>query len=312
MSKPIDISGYITNRFPDSDYRNENWRFDCPFCGADRKRFSVSIVKGVVHCWRCDYTNSLLGFVCDNESVNYSDAFRIVKKYVPVRVPKGPIRKPRTAQASSKVPGYIPITELQPESKIGQLAKGYLRKRGITDADVKFWRLGISTDKELVGRIISPFFENGVLRYYVARKFTGPGPRYKNPSLSEWGVGKSELLYNYDSALRNSDNGITIVEGVYDVYAVGKHAVGLLGKRASDVQISKILLMDPKRISISLDSDATDEAFELAARFNEIVPTTIITHEKGDPADNRISPSRKEEVRYSFRELLAKRMKKSK
>ena len=308
MKPIIDISGYLIVKFK-ADYRNNNWRFDCPFCGDSKQRFSVSVEKGVVHCWRCNYVNSILGFVSDNESVGIAESFRIVKKYDSVSKPRAVIAESNTARRSQKIPGYCPILFGTIRGPMERLAISYLLNRGLSNEEIKYWKLGISRDFEYSGRIISPFIEQGRICYFVARKFIGPGPKYKNPPLSGWGYGKAELLFNYASAAKSADEGITIVEGVYDVYATGRKSIAILGKVASPVQISKIIMMNPASINIMLDSDAVQEAYKLAEVFGEIFPTKIIIYKSGDPADNRAAnPDNREEVRYSFRELVRNRI----
>lgn len=305
--KPIDISGYLVKRFG-ADYRNENWRFDCPICGADRERFSVSVKKGIVHCWKCEYKNGILGFVSEVEGVNLAGAVRIISKYRPVPTEKRPEVLLGRRQVKTKINGYRPLNTVLQQTIQGKMAYAYLRSRGLTKRDIQHYRLGLSSDPEYSGRIIHPFIESGETTYFVARSFAGSGPKYKNPSTEDWGIGKSELLYNADALSRNSS--ITIVEGVYDVYGVGRNAVALLGKVASTYQISRILMSGVQEVVIMLDSDAKDEAMELAGTFGELIDTKIVLLEKGDPADNKVSPSGKVEVKYSLRELLRSKISK--
>ena len=70
----IDVSGYLIERFG-AEYKNDNWQFDCPFCNDDKQKFGVSLKKGVVHCFKCDYTKKLIPFVADYESLSISAAF---------------------------------------------------------------------------------------------------------------------------------------------------------------------------------------------------------------------------------------------
>lgn len=300
MSRPIDIGGYLVSKLG-ARFRGENWRMSCPFCGADRDRFTVSIKKQVVHCWKCEYTNSVLGLVMELESVDLAGSFRIIKKYRPITYKKVPRDAKEVPLPSAKVLRYETIPKLlQNGSVAAKLARKYLASRGITTNETKFWKLGLSDTEKYSGYIISPFFDQRRLVYFVARRFAGSGPKYKNPSLTDWGVGKSELLFNYDRARARANDGITIVEGVYDVYASGSNAVALLGKQASSIQLSKIILANPRSCIIRLDADAKDEAYELAGILGELFPTKVIFYERGDPASNRIAPGNEKEMQYSF------------
>lgn len=308
-ARGLDISGYIVAKF-DADYRNENWRFDCPFCGADRQRFSVSIEKNVVHCWKCSYTNSLIGFVKDHEAVSIGQAFRIVLSYTPIRTSKPKRTKPKVSRVITKVPGYIKLRPKKLRSSktpmIYKMALAYLRKRGLSDDDIEYWRLGISNSEGYSGRIIVPIYERSNLIYFVGRKFTGPGPKYLNPP-AEWGIGAEHVIFNGD-ALENYRD-ISIVEGVFDAMSVGRGAIALLTKHANDYKISRIIQANPSMVNIMLDSDAQDEALNLAGILGELFPTKITIYKNGDPAENQAAaPNSKEEVNYSLREIVRRRL----
>ena len=308
MNQAIDISGYLVARFR-ADYRNNNWRFDCPFCGADKQRFSVSIFKGITHCWKCDYTKSIIQFVQDVEDIGLAEAFQTIKRYYSVKyVKKKVIReKPTAAQLTQRFKSYKFISELKKPSYSQMLAIKYLNRRGLNERSIKLYNLGFL--EEYPGYIISPFIESGLVVYFVARKFTGYGTRYNNPKLEDWGIGKSELLYNNDSAVEYSSEGINIVEGVYDVYATGRNSVGLLGKSISSIQLSKVIMMNPTSIKVMLDSDAKDNAFALADRLAPLFPTKVVLYKKGDPSSNQAAHSNnKEEVQYSFRALIRNKL----
>jgi DNA primase len=311
LKRHLDISGWLVHHFK-AELRNDNWRLDCPICGADKQRFSVSIPKGVVHCWKCNYTNSLLGLVSEVESVGVGAAFRIVQKYKPITVTKPFKKVPRdeieVPQESPRIISGYRLLPIQPQTFYERLAINYLRKRGVPDNVRRDRGLGISSDEKYSGRIIIPFNEFGRVVYFVARSFHGGGPKYLNPSLAEWNVGKAELLYNLEWASTFED--ISIVEGVFDSISVGRHSVAILGKVASDRQLARILSLNPSSINVMLDADAKKEAVELASQFGDIIPTKITFFKSGDPAENDGATTGKEEVQYSLRTLVRSKLSK--
>jgi DNA primase len=244
-----------------------------------------------------------MGFVMDLESVSVGEAFRIIRRYVPVKTDrKLPSRdKPNITRLKTEIPGYVRLSDIQQPSQIEKIALNYLRKRGLKSGDIKFWSLGLSDTYS--GYIVAPIIECGRTVYFVARRFLGGGPKYNNPPTSEWGVGKSELIYNYEPAAREASRGINVVEGIFDVFATGHRSIALLGKHPSEFQLSRIIMMNPGSINIMLDSDAQAEAYGIAGILGELFPTKVTLYKSGDPAE-RVATNDKEEVQYSFKELV--------
>jgi len=284
MSK-IDISGYLVNRFG-AVYRNENWRMNCPFCSDNQERLGISIEKSVAHCFKCGYTSSAVNFVKQAEDVSLSEAYKIIYEYAKI-TPKSIYRaEPTRRRLKPKLQSYVPLRKSTRPFTTESLARKYLMtNRRMTSREIKLWQIGLSNDKAYLGRVIIPFIENKKWRYFTARKFLGGGPKYLNPPKGMFEDGKSDLLYNISIASKYDE--VIIVEGVFDVFATGFNAVAISGKNLSDVQFSKLILSGFKKATIMLDSDAKEEAYEMASRIDEIIPTNIINIKKGDPASNR-------------------------
>jgi DNA primase len=296
-NKFADISAYLSNRF-NAQLRGRNWRFPCPFCNDSKDHFGVDLEKGVTHCFKCDYSATIVKFISDAEDLTFAGVHKLLQKYVGVK-PIAPRRKRSVGSRFNAKIGsrYIPLCDCE-TSYTRSLAFSYLKKRGLTEKDILLWGLGLSKEDRYLGRIIIPFFENDKVVYFVARRFIGGGPKYINPPEDEVLVGKSELLYNLDIASMYDE--ITICEGVFDVFAVGHSSVAMLGKSISDIQISKLITSGCKGVTIMLDADAKKEAYELASVLSNILPTKIALLQSGDPASCRASLGNVEKGDYDL------------
>ena len=282
----LDLGGYLISKFK-AEFKSNNYQFACPMCNDTKEHMGADLKKGVVHCFKCGYANTTLKFIMEIESVNFTEAYRIIAKYGKVTHLKGHRAESGVPRFKSKAIGYVSLRKMDKKSPTRSLAMIYLFSRGITSGIVYNYRLGVSTREDLLGRVIVPCFENRKFVYYVARKFMGSGPKYKNPSRENFEMGKKDVLFNIDGAARSSK--VVIVEGVFDAMAVGANAVAILGSKISNEQVLKLLEVNPKEISVYLDADAPDKAYEVASRFDSLIPTRVIETKNGDPGSHKVT-----------------------
>ena len=144
-------------------------------------------------------------------------------------------------------------------------ARSYLRGRGFSAFNLSYRGIGYCDSGEYFGYIILPYYQQGQLIYYQTRNFLGNGPKFKNPRVEDFGIGKTQLMFNADALALFTK--IYLVESVTNSLTIGEKAVGILGKKISDYQFSAILRSPIEEIVIGLDDDALKEAIELAMRF---------------------------------------------
>ena len=193
MKQVIDISSYLIDTFR-AELVRENWRFACPFCGDEGDHMGVSLYKGTVHCFRCDYANSVLGFLCDYEVKTPGQIYRMLRQYPLITIRKPRRTEPKGRRFRLRDIGYRALSE-KGRDRLWWLGKAYAEKRGLTAEDIRKYRLGVAEGDDYFGRLIVPCFEDKKLVYFVGRKLTGPGPKYKNPSKEVTGYGSSRKRY---------------------------------------------------------------------------------------------------------------------
>ena len=158
--------------------------------------------------------------------------------------------------------GVVPLANLPPDHK----AVRYVAERGFDPGELsRIYGIGYydRPDPEVAmanGRIIIPVSTEGRLIGWQAR-FVGERdwsactvPKYYGMR----GMAKNFALYNVDQARTHPWS--VLVEGVTDVWAIGSHAIGLLGKSISFAQrrILQAIFRD-RPLVVMLDGDAQRE-----------------------------------------------------
>lgn len=303
----VNFSSYFVSRFK-AELKNDNWQFDCPFCGDTKQHMGAHIGKSVVNCFKCSYSNSIINFIMEIEGKNIGEIWQMIKTMPQLTDYSYRKRSFRSKLSNAKVNHYklLPLRQNR-RSYTENMAFNYLKKRGIGKDEMELWKFGTSTSEKYFGRIIIPFIEDDRIIYFVARSFMNRNPKYLNPGKDEMNIGKSELLYNYELACRFDT--LNIVEGVFDVYGAGKNSVAIMGKVLSDMQLLKILAGKFKKVNVMLDAGEPERkaAQELAARLAELIPTQITSLFEGDPNSTSISNSYVND--YSLKNHLKERMK---
>lgn len=245
---------------------------ECPFCGGVHK-FGVKLRPGYYKCFKCGAKGYIGDLIKEREGIetegelwafvhsinikafSFSDYDLGVDEATGVRI------------ADAKLPdGYKPI--LYGDSSLAKRARRYLQNRGFDLEELDSMGVGYVDEEAEVftvdyfGYIILPFKRKGELYYFNARRFLPGGPRYKNPSTKDWGIGKSALLWNED-ALRTQRR-IFVMEGVFSALTAGEQGVALMGKQASQRQVQKLQDSNADEVVIALDAGCRQEVYELA------------------------------------------------
>ncbi|PIQ67403.1 DNA primase [Candidatus Uhrbacteria bacterium CG_4_10_14_0_2_um_filter_41_7] len=139
------ISGYIELKNAGSG----SHKALCPFHGENSPSFYVSEPKGIWHCFGCDKGGDAISFVMEIENLTFPEALQLLGKKVGVKIPE---YKPQ--QGSDEKQFLLDMHELAGkfyakllhEHASGATARAYLKKRGISSALAKKFRLGVAPD----------------------------------------------------------------------------------------------------------------------------------------------------------------------
>jgi len=168
--------------------------------------------------------------------------------------------------------GYVNLK--RGNNRLGKAARNWAKKRGF-DVDYlaqKGW--GYGTKDKYFGYIIMPFYYNNLLVYFNARLYIGNGPKFNNPEVEEFGLGKSFIIYNRDALYMYKR--VFVVESVTNSETIGDNACAMGGKALSPYQINDIIKSPVEKIVIGLDEDAIDYAIRLAFQLIDYKKVKIL------------------------------------
>jgi len=284
MINPKKAYQYFITSFVLSKRSPLGWHsFDCPFCdyGRQKKKCAVHLEYEFVKCWECGYKDFLLNFVSEVENISYYESRKLIYSYpeadVDVDISLGMVTE--LSEASIELPtGYTQL--LDGVGVLGKRARAYLDSRGFDLEVLDAMGFGYCNKhdkdklKDYFGYIIIPFKSKGTLQYYIGRDYTGQYLRYKNPSVEDCGVGKTDLVFNEDALRLHST--VYVTEGWADAMTLGRRGCSTQGWSVSTKQKSKMLTSNVKQFIFIPDKGYYREAIELAYDFIDLKQVSVV------------------------------------
>jgi DNA primase len=244
--------------------------FDCPACSADKGLYEgdgkgnleINYNKGVYKCWVCHDTNRMHGQL-ENLVRKYGTRTHL-KEYNLFKPEYNYNGNKDNEKIIVRLPdGYKKLSDCTDKDYKSDLAKKYLKDRGITDEIIKEFNIGYTITGDFKDRIIIPSYDaDGNINYFIARWFLKKKTKvkYLNPNAEKY-----EIIFNENKV--NWDATIYLVEGATD-HIVVPNSIPLLGKFIAD-KLKELLHTKAKSfIVILLDSDAYEDAEKLYWTLN--------------------------------------------
>ena len=131
----------------------------CPFHDEKTPSFSVSEDKQIFHCFSCGRGGNVFKFLMDLEKISFPEAVRRVAEFGNVPLDDKYVKKsPKSAYSATQsemIGLYEKAAELYHHvlvnTQLGEKALAYLKKRGITEADMQDFGLGFApADQDLL------------------------------------------------------------------------------------------------------------------------------------------------------------------
>jgi DNA primase len=263
------ISSYFKVQRRAFDYKRGWLKADCPFCNSEFK-FGIKVSTNFVHCFKCGYVNSASQAIMELERLaNFQAFINYIKSF----------NEDTVRYDAREVVQKVEVTQVLPdgftlihngEGEIGKIFKGYLRKRGISLKVAKEFKLGFvgKANSKYFGYLIFPITNPDPPHkpiYFQTRRVFGNGPKFKNPTYEEMGIGKTSLIYNAKALKRFHT--IYLVESIINGLTLGEQSIAILGKSIHPYQLMMILQSPVEEINIILDPDAYEEAIKLALKL---------------------------------------------
>ena len=277
-----------------------NYMACCPFHKEKTPSFSVSPSKQFYHCFGCGAHGTAIGFVMEYQGLGFTEAVQYLADRAGMVVPqqKGRQKSPEARARRKQRQQTLEETTAQAaafytrELATNEAAKGYLKKRGLSDEVAAHYGLGYAPDswrplaqsfapypsEALVNsgmviekdgshydrfrhRIMFPIRNSsGQVIGFGGRVLDDSKPKYLNsPDTPLLDKGKNLYgLYEARAAVKEAGR-ILVVEGYMDVVALAQFGIGYcvaaLGT-ATTAEHVKILMRQTDSIYFCFDGDA--------------------------------------------------------
>ena len=267
------VTDYFVSKHGCAPYANRGWyKGYCPNCG--KYKFGFRLSDNRVNCFFCGPMGTPLKAIMDLEGIDtLPEVYHFLKTFEGIDYYDGP-KKVEVEIKTIELPKSFKLLSIG-DSNIGKLARSYMRKRGFNVLSLSMMGIGYCTNGDFAGMIILPFYRKGKLVYFIGRRFLALGVnKFNNPDSEQFGIGKTELIFNEDALQVYST--IYVVESVINALTLGANAIAIMGKKISQIQLSKILRSPCKRIVICLDPDAYIEAIQLGLKLVEYKKVKVI------------------------------------
>lgn len=241
----------------------------CPECYT-KKKFGVSFKQGRTNCFKCGSLGHPLKLLMKLENL---DTLEQAKTFISAFEGTSYLSGLKTytlqlAEVEKTEVGPISLPDGYKILSIGdtfiaKLARKVMKRRGFNILTLSLKGVGyVDTPGPYFAYLIIPYYAQGQIVYFTARKLVDIGPKFKNPNIEDFNIGKSTLTYNSDALAIYSK--VQIVESATNSLTLGDRAIGIGGKSLSNSQKSAILRSPVERVEVMLDNDALIEAYKLA------------------------------------------------
>ena len=263
---------YFTQRLGMFVYRRGWLEGDCPECGKSNK-YGVNIQLNRTNCFSCGYNEKPLDSIAHVENLlTTNEVMNFLGGFEGIEFHEEQVELYELKQNTTLPPGYKNI--LRGDNRLGKAARNYVKNRGFDLKQVSKAGWGYCNTGKYLGYIIMPFYQGGRLVYFNARKYLLDGPKFNNPEVEDFGLGKSMLMYNVDSLFIYDK--VWVVEGLMNAATIGEQAVSTGGKKFSNYQVNLLIKSPVKKVVIGFDNDGLDDAIKLAIKLQPFKKIKIV------------------------------------
>ena len=224
---------------------------DCPTHGTSKRKLEIDVVTDSEgnNRWAC--------WVCGNKGRTIRTLLRKIGATASQLKDLANIivKTDREEQDTTQFDGILPVEyksllDAKPHDILAKHAMLYLKKRGITEQDIIKYQMGYCEEGAYGERIIMPSFDaTGKINFFVGRSFD-PEVRlkYKYPQASR-DIIPFEMYINWDVP-------VVLCEGGFDMLAIKRNAIPLLGKSITPKLMKKLVESRIQKVYVALDKDA--------------------------------------------------------
>ena len=258
-----------------------NYAFLCPICNHKKHKLEVRMEadeKGN-NPWSC--------WVCGVEGTRGKTIMSLLRKVraTPSQIEetlkytkKGNYTYHREETTVELPEGYIPLYKASKTSITADRYLRYLKKRGLTELDIKKYAIGYTIKGPYAERIIFPSYtRDKQLNFFIAKSIDKKSNTYSNPD-----VDKNVIFYEN---LCNWKQPVILCEGVFDAIAIKRNAIPLLGKALRPLLLQRLLEEETPRVYIAVDADAIEAGIRHSETLRKLgIENYLVELNKEDPS----------------------------
>jgi len=219
-----------------------------------KKKLCLRVDNEFYHCWVCGIRGKGLSRFFRFHAPRYAAAAESIFQKT--------LKEKEALKEKVELPnGFRLLTTIDssddPDLKA---SKRYAEKRGITEKEMWYFRMGAVSSGGLRRRVIVPSFDDdGYLNYFTARAIDESKRKYVNPK-----VKRSDIIFNEINVDWNQE--VTLVEGPFDLIRSVQNSTCLLGSSLSESHhVFKQIVKNKTPVVLALDPDANLKTQKIAA-----------------------------------------------
>lgn len=255
-----------------------DYAFYCPVCKHHNPKLIVNIKTGQYNCWTCHPATKGKTPVSLFKKIDAPTEKLIeMKNYFQGDNTKIDASKSNKVQLPEEFISLVdPDTSLE-----ARHALTYLKKRHISDQDIKKYNIGYCKNGRYRNRVIIPSYDgNGNVNYFIARSFEkDPVRKYDAPSCNKTDLIGLEYFINWSVP-------VILCEGIFDAISIKRNAIPLFGKTIPQALMLKLVESEIKTVYLALDKDALKEALSYSEQLINLGKEVYLIELEGkDPSD---------------------------
>ena len=240
--------------------------FHCPKCNHHKAKLSINVEKNKFKCWICEYSGSNLyrlirtygDFHDKRDWKSLDESYDLEKFDNLINDLLFDKHIDDNVKQTTSLPNEFVSLANKDLPRSSSPARKFLKKRGITDKDILYWKIGYCSSGPYKDRVVIPSFnDDGNVNYFVARTYVDDWKKYMNPNMP-----KSDMIFNH--LYLDFDKELILTEGVFDAIVAGPNSIPILGSTLKkDSFLFKEIVRNDTPVYIALDPDAEKKALFL-------------------------------------------------
>jgi len=228
-------------------------------CAHHKPKLSVNFAKNAFKCWACDHRgSSLRRLVRRWGDVSHISRWKDFDADIELGDLDNLFAKEEEIKQRIDLPNEFQTLTGRSHPPSSRIVFNYLRKRGISEKDILYWKIGYCGSGEYKNRVILPSFdEDGYCNFFTSRAYDpNMWPPYMN------GPGNKDIIFN--ELLIDWEREVTLVEGVFDAIVAGENSIPILGSTLrEDSKLFRKIVVNDTPVLLGLDEDAQKKALRL-------------------------------------------------